>query len=784
MGVYLDHAATTPVRPEVVAVVAAQLRSLGNPSSLHAAGRAARKSVEESRERVADALGARPCEVVFTSGGTEADNLAVKGLFWSRRSADPARVRVIVCAVEHHAVLDAVQWLGEAPGRRQSNGAGRRARPGGHPGRCDRRWRRDPASVALVTSCGRTTRSAPFSPYARWWPPRAIRHSGALRRRAGGRSGAGRLRARAGWPRCRSTGHKMGGPMGVGALLLRPDVELVPVLHGGGQERDVRSGTLDVAGAAGFAECGRDGHGGPGCRSAAARRAAPRPCPCGPGCGARRRAQRRPDCRRTSARQRSLLLSWLRGRLAVDAAGRRGIECSTGSACSAGVAQPSHVLARHGRSGGAGPRVAALHARPHVDRSRRRGTGGGDRTRSRACPGRRVWPSGDGTADDAVLAAMSGGVDSAVAAARCVDAGHDVTGVHLALSANPQSFRSGARGCCTLEDARDARRAADVLGIPFYVWDLAERFRADVVADFVAEYAAGRTPNPCLRCNEKIKFAAVLDRALALGFDAVCTGHYARLVDGTSGRELHRAADPGQGPVLRPRRADRRSAGACACSRSAATSRPRSAPRQPDEGWPSRTSRTATTSASSRTATPPGFLRRAAGRCAGRDRRPGRVGRRRARRRLRATPSGSGEGLRIGRPAPDGKPRYVLDISPVERRVTVGPAEALAVDEVVGVKPRWCGAPPPGPLECLAQYRAHGSASSGIGRAGRRGGHRALRLTAARRRPRTGSCALRRHQGHRLGHHRPHGEHRNDHVHHPCRYVTRLVGLVMYQLAW
>src|SRR5690606_32868950 len=139
---------------------------------------------------------------------------------------------------------------------------------------------------------------------------------------------------------------------------------------------------------------------------------------------------------------------------------------------------------------------------------------------------------------------MSGGVDSAVAAARCVDAGHDVTGVHLALSSNPQSFRSGARGCCTLEDSRDARRAADVLGIPFYVWDLAERFRDDVVEDFVAEYAAGRTPNPCMRCNERIKFAAVLDRALALGFDAVCTGHYARVVEGAHGRELHRAADP------------------------------------------------------------------------------------------------------------------------------------------------------------------------------------------------------------------------------------------------
>ncbi|HSS67915.1 MAG TPA: tRNA 2-thiouridine(34) synthase MnmA, partial [Nocardioidaceae bacterium] len=146
-----------------------------------------------------------------------------------------------------------------------------------------------------------------------------------------------------------------------------------------------------------------------------------------------------------------------------------------------------------------------------------------------------------------VLAAMSGGVDSAVAAARAVEAGHDVTGIHLALSRNPQSYRSGARGCCTIEDANDARRAADVIGIPFYVWDLSDRFHRDVVEDFVAEYAAGRTPNPCLRCNEKIKFAAVLDRAVALGFDAVATGHYARLEPGPDGGvDLHRAVDPGK----------------------------------------------------------------------------------------------------------------------------------------------------------------------------------------------------------------------------------------------
>ena len=140
-----------------------------------------------------------------------------------------------------------------------------------------------------------------------------------------------------------------------------------------------------------------------------------------------------------------------------------------------------------------------------------------------------------------LIAAMSGGVDSAVAAARAVEEGHDVIGVHLALSSNPQKYRSGARGCCTIEDSHDARRAADVIGIPFYIWDMAEEFHENVVENFMSEYKAGRTPNPCLRCNEKIKFAAVLDRAKAMGFDGVITGHYARTVDTEDGKTLHRA---------------------------------------------------------------------------------------------------------------------------------------------------------------------------------------------------------------------------------------------------
>ena len=143
-----------------------------------------------------------------------------------------------------------------------------------------------------------------------------------------------------------------------------------------------------------------------------------------------------------------------------------------------------------------------------------------------------------------VLAALSGGVDSAVAAARAVDAGHDVVGVHMALSRNRDQFRTGSRGCCSIEDAGDARRAADVLGIPYYVWDLSERFEDTVVADFVAEYEAGRTPNPCVRCNEHIKFETLLDKAVALGFDAVATGHYARIETRRRRhpRELHRVA--------------------------------------------------------------------------------------------------------------------------------------------------------------------------------------------------------------------------------------------------
>jgi tRNA-specific 2-thiouridylase len=303
-----------------------------------------------------------------------------------------------------------------------------------------------------------------------------------------------------------------------------------------------------------------------------------------------------------------------------------------------------------------------------------------------------------------VLAAMSGGVDSATAAARAVDAGHEVTGVHLALSQNPQSHRAGARGCCTLEDARDARRAADVIGIPFYVWDLAERFKRDVVDDFVAQYAAGRTPNPCLRCNEKIKFEAVLDRALALGFDAVCTGHYARI---SAEGALRRAADDGkdQSYVLAVLTREQIAHALFplgdtpkARVRAEAAERGLLVADKPD-------SHDVCFIADGDTR---GFLSRQLGAAPGKivDVDGSVLG---AHEGAFGFTVGQRKGLRLDRPAPDGNPRYVLSIEPAANTVTVGPAAALSVAEITAARPVWTGcAPPQAPVECSVQLRAHG----------------------------------------------------------------------------
>jgi tRNA-specific 2-thiouridylase len=308
-----------------------------------------------------------------------------------------------------------------------------------------------------------------------------------------------------------------------------------------------------------------------------------------------------------------------------------------------------------------------------------------------------------------VLAAMSGGVDSAVAAARAVDAGHDVVGVHLALSETPAALRGGSRGCCSKEDAGDARRAADVLDIPFYVWDFAARFTEDVVDDFVSSYAAGQTPNPCLRCNEKIKFAALLDRALGLGFDAVCTGHYAQLTRNDDGAgELRRAVDGDKDQsyvlaVLTPHQLAHAMfpLGDTPKSqvRAEAARRGLRVADKPDSHdicfIPSGDTRAFLTS---KLGTRPGAVVDDS------------TGEELARHDgVHGFTVGQRKGLGVAAPAADGRPRYVLGIEPVSGTVRVGPAAALDVRTIEAARPVWGGGRAPGGrFRCVAQVRAHG----------------------------------------------------------------------------
>src|SRR5664280_1331294 len=306
-----------------------------------------------------------------------------------------------------------------------------------------------------------------------------------------------------------------------------------------------------------------------------------------------------------------------------------------------------------------------------------------------------------------VLAAMSGGVDSAVAAALAVDAGHEVTGVHMALYRTPGTLRTGSRGCCTVEDAFDARRVSDLLGIPYYVWDFSEEFAEDVVADFLSEYAAGRTPNPCLRCNEKIKFAALLDKAVALGFDAVATGHYAQIVQRASGaRELHRALDMAkdQSYVLGVLNAEQLARSffplgdaAKPQIRQEAAARGFYVAAKPDSHdicfIPDGDTRKWLTD---RLGEQPGDIVDTDGTTVGRH--GGAYG----------FTVGQRRGLRLGQPAAGGEPRYVVEVQPGTNTVVVAAGELLGVDAITGDHARWCGAAPQGVVAVGAQVRAHG----------------------------------------------------------------------------
>jgi len=307
-----------------------------------------------------------------------------------------------------------------------------------------------------------------------------------------------------------------------------------------------------------------------------------------------------------------------------------------------------------------------------------------------------------------VIAALSGGVDSAVAAARLVDAGHEVVGVHLALArSTPTGGRE--RGCCTLDDARDARRVADSLDIAFYLWDLSERFRDEVIADFVAEYAVGRTPNPCMRCNERIKFAAVLDRALGLGFDAVATGHYAQVLDGPCGPQLHRAVDPDkdQSYVLGMLTAQQLAHAVFPLGadhkqdvRREAQARGFAVARKADSVdlcfVPDGDTRAFLAQRLQPAAGP--VVDVATGAAVGRhDGAPGfTIGQRR--------------GLALSVPSQDGAPRFVVGVEPATATVFVGSAGLLEVDVIEGDAPTWAGPTLGGePVRVTAQVRAHGA---------------------------------------------------------------------------
>lgn len=342
--VYLDHAATTPLLPEVLETMTEELARLGNPSSLHNAGRRARRVVEESREQIAEAFGARPSEVIFTSGGTEADNLAVKGLYWARRDGRPGRrSRVLATPIEHHAVLDSVHWLASHEGAEATwlpvDSTGLVS-----PEALRAAIETDPGSVALVSVMWANNEVGTIQPVSEL---AAVAREHGILLHSDAVQAAAQLPvdfAASGADALSISGHKLGGPVGVGALLLARHLEPVPVLHGGGQERDIRSGTLDTPAVRAFATAvqlttkqvageARRLAGLAGDLIARIRAAVPDAVLNGPPPG-RDRLPGNVHFSFPGCEGDALLML-------LDA---KGIACSTGSACTAGVAEPSHVL--------------------------------------------------------------------------------------------------------------------------------------------------------------------------------------------------------------------------------------------------------------------------------------------------------------------------------------------------------------------------------------------------------------------------------------------------------
>ncbi len=338
---YLDHAATTPMLPEALAAMTAELGRVGNPSSLHGSGRSARRVVEESRETVAAALGCRPGEVVFTGGGTEADNLALKGLYWARSAEDAARRRILISAVEHHAVLDPAEWLA------RHQGAELEILPVDELGRLQPETLRaaigrDPESVALVSVMWANNEVGTVQPIAEL---AAIARGFEIPLHSDAVQAVGQLPvdfAASGVSAMALTGHKLGGPLGIGALVLARGTVPTPLLHGGGQERDVHSGTLDTPAIAGFAAAVETSVRNLEAHTATLLRLRSDLVDGVLAAVPDARYNGDPDGRLPGNAHFSF--PGCEGDSLLMLLDARGIECSTGSACSAGVARPSHVL--------------------------------------------------------------------------------------------------------------------------------------------------------------------------------------------------------------------------------------------------------------------------------------------------------------------------------------------------------------------------------------------------------------------------------------------------------
>ena len=391
--VYLDHAATTPMLPAAIEAMTRQLTGVGNASSLHASGRGARRVVEESRETIAGVIGARPGDVVFTSGGTESDNLALKGIFWARRAEDPRRTRILSTAIEHHAVLDPLHWLAA------SDGADVELLPVSPKGVLDLESlrdsiARDPESVALISVMWANNEVGSLQPIDEVV---AIAAEHGIPVHTDAVQALGQVPvdfAASGVDALTFTGHKVGGPYGVGALVVRRDLAVSALVHGGGQERDIRSGTLDVPAIASLAAAVEESvkhqheH---AVRVAALRddlvRRVVEVVPDAHLHGAPAGPQRLPG-------NAHLGFPGCEGDSLLMLLDARGIECSTGSACSAGVPQPSHVLLAMGCDDGPGAALAPLLAGPHHHAGRHRRPRRGDRPRGGARPGRQGTLSG------------------------------------------------------------------------------------------------------------------------------------------------------------------------------------------------------------------------------------------------------------------------------------------------------------------------------------------------------------------------------------------------------